>query len=140
MNFISYLYCKIETTMKETNEEAKIRKLATYHRNKYKFNGMSRQMIASQRRNSIRRDHPKPAYTLGEFREWLLDNSFSILYDKFIESNYDTWLIPSVDRINDDLPYTFDNIQLITWRENWEKGMKSNKTRKRKRRKRLGTD
>jgi hypothetical protein len=33
----------------------------------------------------------------------------------WVESGYNTKFVPSIDRLDDYKPYTFDNIQLTTW-------------------------
>ena len=40
---------------------------------------------------------------------------------KWKSSGYNRWTKPSVDRLDDNLGYSFDNIQLMTWKENNEK-------------------
>ncbi len=58
-------------------------------------------------------------YTFNELQEWCLSQSlFHILYNRWVESNYDEWMKPSVDRIDDYKWYSIDNIQLMTWAEN----------------------
>ena len=62
-------------------------------------------------------------------REWFFDyvnNSpvFEALMLGWIRSNYSKDFVPSVDRINPLLPYTPQNIQLITWKTNTERNHK----------------
>jgi hypothetical protein len=49
-------------------------------------------------------------------------DNFKDMHTKWIESNMESSLKPSVDRINPLKPYTKDNIQLMTWGENDRKG------------------
>ena len=64
-------------------------------------------------------------YTLEELREWAMSQEiFHILYDKWVKSNYQKDLTPSFDRINAWKDYSLDNLQIITWKENYEKGRK----------------
>lgn len=80
------------------------------------------QMYSSQKRHSKTRGHPLPNYTKEELKVWLLSQSnFQELYDNWVYSNHEKMLIPSCDRINDDLPYSFDNLTLTTWKENKQK-------------------
>lgn len=75
------------------------------------------------------RGHEKPNYT----REWLFDfvlnhPNFETLYAAWVASDYDKYLSPSVDRINDRIGYTKENIRLVTFGENmehaWDAGRK----------------
>lgn len=84
--------------------------------------GMSRVIYYKQIDSSIKRKDPLPNYTLEEFRVWLFSRkNFNQLFKNWIESNYYKWLKPSADRINDYLPYTLDNLRLVTWKENYLK-------------------
>ena len=77
----------------------------------------------NQRRSSEKRGHPYPAYTKKDLYDWLMAQPlFHHLFHLWEVSNYDKLLVPSVDRIDDDLPYSFSNIQLMTWAENDAKG------------------
>lgn len=48
--------------------------------------------------------------------------NFEELFINWEKSGYKKDLIPSCDRLNDYKPYTLDNIQLMTWAENNQKG------------------
>lgn len=70
------------------------------------------------RRNKIR-NHWLLNYTKQELKEWIFkQDNFEELYNNRTKSWYKTDLIPSVDRLDDYKWYSFDNIQLITWKEN----------------------
>ena len=69
-------------------------------------------------RSSKQRNMPLPAYTRQELKEWLYKHNFKELYDKWVDSGYNKYLKPSVDRLNDFKPYTFSNIRLVTWKDN----------------------
>ena len=79
-------------------------------------------MYNKQRTNATRRGDAIPTYSFEWFKEFLYSNGFDELYQKYLESNRFKDLAPSVDRINANLSYTEDNIQLLTWRENYLKG------------------
>lgn len=73
--------------------------------------------------HSKRRGHNLPTYTRQELYEWVINNGcFNELYYNWVDSGYVKLLLPSVDRIKDDLGYSFNNIQLTTWEENHIKG------------------
>ena len=48
-------------------------------------------------------------------------NNFKVLYNNWVESNYDKKKKPSIDRIDDFKGYSIGNIQLTTWELNKEK-------------------
>ncbi len=51
---------------------------------------------------------------------------FKKLYDNWVHSNWDIWLRPSVDRLDNAKGYSFDNIRLVTWLDNWDKDIFKN--------------
>ena len=79
-------------------------------------------MYNNQILHSKNRGHPRPKYTLPQFKKWVLDQpSYKDMYDKYKESNYDKNLVPSVDRKDPKLPYTLNNIELVTFSENMKR-------------------
>ena len=79
-----------------------------------------------QFKSSIKRGHTPPNYTLDELIIWAnAQPTFPDLWDAFVASNYSVDLIPSLDRLDDALPYTLNNIQVITWRDNYLKSINS---------------
>lgn len=75
-------------------------------------------IYAHQKEKSKRRWYEYPKYTKEELSNWLYENWFKDLFDKWSESWFDTKLKPSVDRIDDYKTYYIWNIQLITWDQN----------------------
>jgi len=69
------------------------------------------------------RGHTPPSYTLDQLIAWA-DQQPQILkiWTDYVASGYQTDLKPSVDRIEEHLPYRLNNIQLMTWGENRQKG------------------
>jgi hypothetical protein len=87
------------------------------------IDGLITLIYTGQRKLSRRRNHQPPSYTLKELRKWIKSQPiFQSLYDKWIESGYNRWETPSLDRLDDYKPYSFDNIRLTTWKENYDKG------------------
>lgn len=75
---------------------------------------------------SKKKGYNLPEYTKEELYDWLLKQpTFDEFYDEWVKSGYDRWKKPSVDRIDDYKSYTFDNIQLMTWRGNNNKAHKN---------------
>lgn len=96
-------------------------------------NGLSFKMYSGQKTSSKRRGHNPPNYNLTEFRDWLYSqHNFEYLFLQWIESNYSKMLIPSADRIEDELPYTLGNIKLVTFLDNHIKEIKKRPVKKRK--------
>jgi len=110
--------CKICKAMKAKN----------YHRTK---KGLITNIYIHQCKLSAKRGYSLPDYTSNELREVLLSNpSFHKLFKKWEDNLYNKQLAPSMDRINDYKPYTMDNIQLMTWKENREKASNDRKNGK----------
>jgi hypothetical protein len=80
-------------------------------------------IYGQQRHSSKKRKHNMPSYTNKELKEWCFSQDiFHKLYNKWVKSGYKTELKPSIDRLDDYKPYTFDNIRLTTWQKNDKKG------------------
>ncbi len=85
-------------------------------------NGLILKIYHAQRGSSEKRGQEEPEYTKEELKTWILSNArFNELYTSWVESDYNKWLLPSVDRIRDNETYSISNIQLLTWKENCDK-------------------
>jgi len=83
------------------------------------LHGLPIAILSRQKYRSKQREHPMPNYSGEELREWMLQQEkYHTLHREWVASNYNKDKAPSVDRINDYLPYTIGNIQLMTWKEN----------------------
>ncbi len=90
--------------------------------------GLLSLIYSRQKSNSIERGHDLPTYTKIELYDWLFSQKkFHILYDNWKRLDYQKDYVPSVDRKDDYIGYTMNNIQLMTWRENNEKNYMSRK-------------
>ena len=84
--------------------------------------GIITAIYSSQKRNSIKRGHASPLYTRKELHKWVTTHkNFNQLYDNWVDSGYLTKLKPSIDRIDDYLGYSFDNIRLVSYQDNHRK-------------------
>ena len=57
-------------------------------------------------------------YSKDCLAKWLYDNGFKEKYKKWKLSGFNKSIKPSVDRVDSNLGYSFDNIQLVAWEEN----------------------
>ncbi|RKZ96881.1 MAG: hypothetical protein DRQ46_06375 [Gammaproteobacteria bacterium] len=79
----------------------------------------------SQVAHSKHRGHPAPDYTQQQLIDWCLAQPlYHRLHKAWKQSGYVKKLAPSCDRVDDYKPYTLDNIQLMTWEENYSKHFK----------------
>lgn len=90
--------------------------------NGYDFSekGVIRVLYKTQKRHQRLRGHGDMPYTKAEFENWLYANGYKGLYEKFKESGFIKDLKPSVDRIDDFVGYSFENMKLTTWKHNRE--------------------
>lgn len=87
--------------------------------------GIARIIYQNQKTNSKKNPLKKPDYTSDSFKEWLLEQSkWKAIHKNWVKSEYKTDLYPSVDRINPMLPYRLDNLQILTWGNNFKKSLK----------------
>ena len=85
--------------------------------------GLVANIYRHQIRNSKMKNRNLPAYSFEELKSWFFNQEkFHKLYENWVNSNYKKDLVPSVDRKDNYLPYSFDNIQLMIWLENKLKG------------------
>lgn len=81
--------------------------------------GVVTKIYSGQSRSSKVRGDLSQNYSKEEFKGWLFSQkNWDGLYNNWVESGYQKDLKPSVDRKDDYLPYTLNNIQLMTWKEN----------------------
>ncbi|AZU99644.1 putative HNH homing endonuclease [Vibrio virus vB_VspP_SBP1] len=93
-------------------------------------------VYGQQRSSSKTRNHLMPDYTKEELGQWITDNYANIFIDMFaawVASGYEKNLVPSLDRLDDSLPYSLDNLQLLTWGANENKYRTNRERNKRNR-------
>lgn len=85
--------------------------------------GVASAIYSHQLFHSKGRGHKSPDYSKSELLKWLLSNTeFHRLYDIWTESGHGKMQKPSCDRLDDYKPYSLDNLRLVTWQENFDKG------------------
>lgn len=105
--------CKV-CIRKRTNDNYK--KLGNGYDFTYK--GVIRVLYKTQKRHQKLRGHGDMPYTKNELKIWLEDNGFKESFEFWKKSGYINELKPSIDRLDDFKGYDFDNIRLVTWKEN----------------------
>lgn len=84
------------------------------------LNTIYRNQLTKQTRKGI-----KVNYTYEEFKNrYLKDKKYLELYNNWVKSGYLSNYKPSFDRIDNTKDYSFDNLQILTWKENNDKGRK----------------
>ena len=89
--------------------------------------GVLNSIYKDQFKNSKIRNHNKPQYSKAELRDWMYKKGFEDLYNLWVKSNFDRLEKPSIDRLNDSIGYSFENIRLTTWKTNVEKAYQNRK-------------
>lgn len=79
----------------------------------------------NQKQSSIKRGIKPPSYTKQELQEWCLNKPiYHKLHADWVASGFIRALAPSIDRIDDYDGYTLNNLQIMTAKENLDKGFK----------------
>ena len=63
-----------------------------------------------------------------ELEKWIIDTQYDVfvkLFKDYVDCKYDTDLVPSIDRLDNTKGYSFENMQVITWKNNKEKDWQS---------------
>lgn len=82
----------------------------------------------SQKRSSKLRNMTLPNYSLEDLYTYCISQlHFDSLYKEWVKSNYQKNLKPSIDRLDDNKPYTLDNIRLVSFQENLKHAMHNKK-------------
>lgn len=93
------------------------------------INGFINSIYKNQINSSLRREMVLPDYTNSQLYEWITSQpNFQELWDNYVKSGYDRWLSPSCDRLDDFLPYTFQNLRLVNWKTNASKSWEDSKS------------
>lgn len=84
--------------------------------------GLIGYIFNNQKYHSKTRGHVAPYYTKEELIEWCMaQENFERMYSNWVSNNFSKDTKPTCDRLDDYLPYTLDNLQLLTWKENKDK-------------------
>ena len=84
--------------------------------------GMTYRIYYDQCYSSKTRGHTPPTYTKEELYTWITSQpGFNLLYQAWVDSNYTSDFKPSCDRLDNSKGYTFDNLELVSWKVNKER-------------------
>ncbi len=90
--------------------------------------GIINRVYNHQKSSSKIRGHNPPDYTFDELYEWVIfQSNFKELYNNWVKNGYQKDFTPSIDRLDESKGYSFNNIQLVTWKENYMKEAEKNK-------------
>lgn len=86
----------------------------------YSYKGVIRVLYKTMKRHQKLRPHNEDVlpFTKSEFEIWLEGNDFNSKYNSWVEGGYQKNDKPSVDRLDDYKGYSFDNMRLVTWKDN----------------------
>lgn len=82
------------------------------------------------KRDSITKFNKLPEFSKEKLSEWVLKQGILKMLEDYSNSNFDKNKNPSIDRLDDYKGYSFDNIQLVTWEINNQRGRISEKNKK----------
>lgn len=89
----------------------------TYDRS---LKGLIRVIYKTQKRHQRARGHGGMPYDKDQLKKWLIENGILAMYESWVKSGFRKDEKPSTDRIDDFFGYSFDNMRLVTWKENRE--------------------
>jgi len=115
---------KIKNQNEFYNKESRCKQCRSeiWKEKQHTIDGFLTKIYYNQKVSSLHRNHPKPKYSKLELIEWVLSQpNFNELYNNWVKSGYKSKLKPSIDRLNDNYGYDFDNIRLVTWEINNKK-------------------
>lgn len=80
--------------------------------------GLIKKIYHNQKMITGKNGRAAPSYTEEELFQWAKSNGLRELWFAWRDSGYTKDLSPSCDRKNNDISYTLNNLQLVTWRQN----------------------
>lgn len=90
--------------------------------------GVFTRIWGKQRSKSKERGHPMPEYSKVWMINWCYEQGFDVIFRLWVASGYDKNMKPSIDRLDDSIPYTKNNIQMVVWYINNHKPLSYVKT------------
>jgi len=94
-----------------------------YDRHGYKytktFGGWVTKAYSGMLQRTKKHNHKEVDFSKEEFKVWvLIQPNYQELFDEWEIADYETRYIPTPDRLDDNLGYYFDNMQLLSYEDN----------------------
>lgn len=71
---------------------------------------------------------PAPVFSSEEFvQHFINDPQYCGIHAAWVAAGFGKWLSPSTDRIDPTTPYVLENLRMITWRQNFLKGVRDDR-------------
>ena len=101
-----------------------------YQKTKHTITGWFNTHYKRMRQLERKRFGKELCFDRWDFEDWVIETNFDkfcSLFSDWIKKGYATDYCPSIDRLDNSKGYVFDNMQIITWKENNEKEHKRKK-------------
>lgn len=108
------------------NSQCKVCSVKATQARQKTLEGLVKKIFHNQRMTTSKMGRSLPTYTEKELFNWMMASGYEALWSAWVNSGYDRWYSPSIDRKDNTKSYSLDNIQLLTWRENLDNQKKDN--------------
>jgi hypothetical protein len=118
--------CSWKYQKEQLNKKGRYYKMSLNTKRQFKHTpkGIFSSIYSGEVATSKRLGLPPPTYSRKDlYNKFVLNPIFVVLFHAWSQSGYKKELKPSIDRRDYTKGYTWDNIQLMTWKENNEKGI-----------------
>ncbi|WP_455390123.1 hypothetical protein [Lactiplantibacillus pentosus] len=121
--------CRFESLDDKANERFKTANEVYRH----KATGLLTNLYQKLKVRNTKRGYGDLNFDLAQFKDWSANEPrFLRLFRIWVFDDYSKDFKPSVDRINPHLGYSFKNMQWLTWKENYIKGINEGSSKKKK--------
>lgn len=113
--------CRTCTNLRRpTKPEEELFDWKTYYHSKV---GKLAHLYQTQKVRCTEKAWEQPKYSQAELTDWgMASQKYHDIFNAWEISGFKKHLSPSVDRLDDYKTYSLDNIQMVTWQENNDKG------------------
>lgn len=100
---------------------------------RHKATGLLTNLYQKLKARNLKKGYGDLNFNLKQFKDWSANEPrFLRLFRIWVFDDYSKDFKPSVDRINPHLGYSFKNMQWLTWKENYIKGINEVANKKKK--------